>query len=119
MRLRLAVAIVAVQLAVAQTPVDRPHLVDCGPTAFAGQTLCVCGNFPAASSNAILLDGKPLGTPSRVSRESLTFTLPETITPGAHILSGQEEAGFSPADSVVTTVLGLAADIDQNALVRG
>jgi subtilisin family serine protease len=60
-----------------------------------------------------------LGEPTNVSRGSLTFKVPENLQPGAHVLTGSPAAGFSPADAVVTTVLALAPQIDQNALLRG
>lgn len=108
-----------VHLSTAQTVDNRPRLYACGPTAFTGQTLCVCGNFPNEASRTLLLDGKPLGEPANVSTGSLTFKVPENLQPGAHVLTGSPAAGFSPADAVVTTVLALAPQIDQNALLRG
>jgi hypothetical protein len=65
------------------------------------------------------LDGKPLGEPTNVSASSLTFKVPESLQPGAHVLTGPPAAGFLPSDAVVTTVLALAPQIDQNALLRG
>src|SRR5262249_45399645 len=90
-----------------------------GSHAFAGQTLCVCGSFPGSSSNFILLDGKPLGEASIASESSLTFTVPETVRPGLHVLGGMPDAGSSPTEVVVTTVLELAPEIDQKAMLRG
>lgn len=108
-----------VPLSTAQTLDNRPRLFACGPTAFTGQALCVCGNFPNEASHALLLDGKPLGEPTNVSASSLTFKVPENLQPGAHVLTGSPASGLSPADAVVTTVLALAPQIDQNALLRG
>ena len=107
------------RLASAQPTSDRPHIVACGPRAFAGQTLCVCGNFSNSSANALLLDGKPMGQPVTISESSLTFRIPETVGPGLQTVTGSPEAGFSPAEAVVTTVLELAPEIDQKAMLRG
>ncbi len=103
----------------AQQVEDRPHVFGCGQRAFAGQTLCICGNFPTPSADSLLLDGKPLGRPMKVSQNSLTFQIPEKLPPGLHVVTGMPEAGFSPSEAVVTTLLELAPEIDQKAMLTG
>jgi len=119
MLLRLIVVIVLTSPAFAQSAQDRPHLFACGPVAFAGQTMCVCGNFPSSSVDGLLLDGKPLGHPLTVSQTSLTFRVPDGAAPGLHVVRGMPEAGYSPSEAVVTTLLELVSEIDQKAMLSG
>jgi subtilisin family serine protease len=87
--------------------------------AFLGQTLCVCGEFPGSSADSLLIDGIPLGTPLAASGSSRTFQIPPNLTIGPHRITGMPEAGFSPFDVVVVTLLELVAEIDQQALLTG
>ncbi len=97
---------------------ERPRLAGCTPRAFAGKSICVCGAFPGSSGERLLLDGRPLGPPAGASAHSVTLVLPDTLSPGMHVVTGAPEAGFSASESVVVLVLGLVAEIDATALVR-
>lgn len=100
-------------------PEQTPRVTGCSRLTFAGQFACVCGDFPAGAQTQLTLDGQPLGQPLSAARRVLHYRLAADIAPGAHIISGSPEDGFSPSDQAMLIALRMRGSIDQDALIRG
>lgn len=92
-------------------------------TAFAQpeDTVCVCGHFPGAATQAALwLDERAAGEPVSLSSRTLQLQLPtHGRTPGRHVWSGDPEAGFAPACRAWTQVVQIAGELDSQRLFSG
>ena len=102
-----------------QFPEQAARVTGCSRLTFAGQIACVCGDFPQGAQTQLALDGQPLGVPLSASRRVLHYRLAADIAPGAHIVSGAPEDGFSPSDQAMLIALRMNGAIDQSALIRG
>lgn len=100
-------------------PEQAPRVTGCSRLTFAGQFACVCGDFPAGVQTQLTIDGQPLGEPLSASRRVLHYRLAHDVAPGAHIISGSPEDGFSPSDQAMLIALRMSGSIDQSALIRG
>jgi hypothetical protein len=100
-------------------PEPTPRVTGCSRLTFAGQFACVCGDFPEGAQTQLTLDGQPLGQPLSASRRVLHYRLAADVAPGAHIVSGSPEDGFSPSDQAMLIALRMSGSIDQSALIRG
>lgn len=98
---------------------QAPRVTGCSRLTFAGQLACVCGDFPQGAQTQLTLDGQPLGQPLSASRRVLHYRLATDVAPGAHIVSGSPDDGFSPSDQAMLIALQMCGAIDQSALVRG
>jgi hypothetical protein len=99
-------------------PPAVPRITGCARYGLSGESLCVCGEFPESSRNALTIDGQPASTLS-VSRHVIHLRLPASVAPGAHTIGGAASAGFVPDNTVTTRVVAMRASIDANALRRG
>ncbi len=100
-------------------PEQAPSVTGCSRLTFTGQLACVCGDFPEGSETELTLDGQPLGQPLSASRRVLHYRLAGDVSPGAHIVSGSPDDGFSPSDQAMLIALRMRGAIDQSALIRG
>jgi len=99
---------------------DEPKITDCTPRTFVGDEFCVCGRFPEQRyRESIAIDGVPLGPPLAASSVVATFRSSESVAPGEHVISGDPEAGFSPADTAKLVVLQIHGHLDREQLWLG
>ena len=96
----------------------NPRITGCASAGFIGRSICVCGDFPPASRNAIRLDGQP-ATVVSASRHVVHVLLPPTLVPGPHTISGDPSAGFSPTDRASIVALRLQGSLDKKRLNKG
>jgi hypothetical protein len=102
----------------APAPATTPRIASCSRFGFAGDALCVCGDFPEASRAGIRIDGQP-ATVIAASRYVIHVRLPDAIAPGGHVVSGNPGLGFRVADRVPLTALRLHGQLDGAAIERG
>jgi len=95
-----------------------PKIAGCARYGFIGRSVCVCGDFPERTWNAIRLDGQP-ATVNAASSHSLEVALPDSLAPGIHEITGDATAGFFSKDVASVLALRLHGSIDTNALLRG
>lgn len=102
-------------------PADpKPRITAATRHSLAGQTACVCGNFPGPRAwNGLSLDSQAVGAPATASSRTVWVRLPETLAPGPHTVSGSPAAGFAASDRATTTVIRVLGSLDSNQLFRG
>lgn len=102
-------------------PADpKPRITTATRHSLAGQTACVCGNFPGPRAwNGLSLDGQAAGIPASASSRTVWVRLPDTLATGPHTVSGSPAAGFVESDRATTTVIRVLGSIDSNQLFRG
>lgn len=99
---------------------EGPQITSTQRYVFAGQTACVCGDFPTAESRGgLTIGGVPLGEPVSSSSSRLEFRVPESVSPGPQRIAGPVSAGFAPGSGVEIEVLRLEGSIDQELLRSG
>ncbi len=95
---------------------QTPFLTTVSPLAFAGQRLCVCGNFPSPDAMKRLRIGDtPLGLPNAASTNVLEFTVPAGLTPGQHEVSAE----FDPDAAQATEIVEVHGTIKQEEIWVG
>jgi hypothetical protein len=116
---RLIEALSADDAVITEAPdAGTPRITSCARYGFLGESICVCGNFPASARNGIRIGGQP-ATIIAASRHALHVTLPASMTPGAHEVTGDPSVGFPASDSVSMIALRLQGSLDSSALLRG
>jgi hypothetical protein len=96
----------------------RPRITGCARFGFIGQSVCVCGDFPEASWAGIRIDGQP-AILRAASRHVVHLQLPDSITPGVHVVSGDPGSGFAAGETTPTTAVRVRGALDTAALLRG
>jgi hypothetical protein len=100
------------------TSATTARITGCARYGFLGESICICGNFPETARAGIRVDGQP-ATVLAASRHVLRLSLPTTMMPGRHIVSGDPSVGFPASDSATTIALRLQGSLDSSALLRG
>ncbi|HEY7445406.1 MAG TPA: S8 family serine peptidase [Vicinamibacterales bacterium] len=100
------------------TSAATARITGCARYGFLGESICVCGNFPESARTGIRVDGQS-ATVLAASRHVLRLSLPATMMPGPHTVSGDPSLGFPASDSVTMIALRLQGSLDSSALLRG
>lgn len=116
---RLVEALSADDTVVTQpSPAAGPRITGCARYGFLGESICVCGHFPEAAWSGIRIDGAP-ATIKAASQHVVHLSLPASLTPGTHNVTGDPGVGFPASDSATLTALRLQGSLDSKALLRG
>lgn len=82
--------------------------------------LCVCGTFPSpAAWSALLVGGRPAGTPVSASAAVVWLRLPAGGRLGGYAVTGRPDAGYAPACAAETQLIAIRGEIDSQRLLRG
>jgi hypothetical protein len=95
-----------------------PRITGCARYGFLGESICVCGYFPAPARAGLRVDGQP-ATILSASQHVIHLSLPSNMTPGSHTVTGDPAAGYPAADSASLVALRLQGSLDSSALLRG
>lgn len=91
-------------------PTGPATITGCSQRGQAGQSVCVCGNFPGQTARALEADGRALTvTASGPGRAQVL--LPRSLPPGKLVISGDRAAGFARGQRCTVDVWVLETEL--------